>query len=153
MFTSDWDLRWRQIQPWHMQHATPTRHTIDIIFSPPAYILINKYHRKRWAPPPCPIPLFSYWMNILLNWIQPISKFWINCWIEFCWETENLINFELNFLEKWKLNICLNWSRWKREINKYLNWISLKTGQMNWIEFCKKSRIWPQFRQKYFENG
>ena len=28
--------------------------------------------------------VFSYWMNISLNWIQPISTFWINFWIEFC---------------------------------------------------------------------
>ena len=32
---------------------------------------------------PWSIPTFSNWMNILLNWIKLISKFWIEFWIEF----------------------------------------------------------------------
>ena len=49
--------------------------------------------------------------------------------------------FELNSLKNRKMNKCLNW-------------ISLKTGQMNpfLIEFCKNSKIWPKFSQKILWN-
>ena len=44
------------------------------------------------------------WMNISSNWIQTISTFWIHFWIKFCQEKKIELTFELNFVEKWKLN-------------------------------------------------
>ena len=56
-------------------------------------------------------------MNILLNWIHPISKCWINFLIEI-WSGYR------------KLKKLLNWFFWKNE-----NWLTV------WIEFVLKSKL------------
>ena len=72
-----------------------------------------------------PIPWFSNWMNISLNWIKPNLNFWINFWIEFSRKKDHWIIFWIEY--SWKnilnnpLNWILPWNEWMNHIlSQYL---------------------------------
>ena len=68
------------------------------------------------------IPGFSYWMNILLNWIQPKSNFM----------EKKLLNNLLNwiFLKKWYWIIF--WIGFYREMNEWIVYIESIFSIVDW---------------------
>ena len=91
-------------------------------------------------------------MNILLNWIQPISKFCIEFLIEFVRKIifNHLLNWSLTKYLYWLnqyLFLILNW------INQILNWIVdiVEMYPQNYLYYCtiysqnKKFWTWMQF--------
>ena len=65
-------------------------------------------------------------MNILLNWIQPNWKFWINFWIEFSGKKYYWINFWIEYSWK-KLYWIFLWIESYPEMNEWI---------IFWIDIC-----------------
>ena len=65
-------------------------------------------------------------MNILLNWIEPNWKFWINFWIEFSRKKDYWIFFWIEYSwKKWYWIIL--WIEFYREMNEWI---------IFWIDIC-----------------
>ena len=71
-------------------------------------------------------------MNILLNWIQPNSNFWVDFLIEFSRKRGYSIIFWIEYFSKndieWYLNWILSWNEWMNRIfNRYFHFLIKKT--------------------------
>ena len=77
-------------------------------------------------------------MNILLNWIKPNLKFWLNFWIEFSGKKDYWIMFWIEY--SWK-----NYIEYSFELNLTLKWMNESYFESIFAIFDEKSPFFCLF--------